>query len=122
MGRLTDDITRLVAEIHAARRARERSMQDLARGAREMRRAVAHLRSTWVADIAGARAAWAGPAPPSGAAGVPAPGRPGRWDVEAEHEAVPRERTERGGRFEAERGAPAPAKTQRARRHRRARP
>lgn len=121
MGRLTDDMARLVGEIHAARRARERSMQDLARGARERRRRMAHLRSTWAADVVGARAAWAGAALPSGAAGVPAPGRPGRRDVEAADEAVLREGTERGGRLEAERGASAPAKAQRAR-HRRARP
>ena len=116
MGRLTDDMTRLVAEIHEARRARERSVQDRARATRVMRRRVAHLRSAWAAEIAGARAAWSGPAPPSGAGGVPATGRPGGWDVEAEHEALLLEGTEGRGRFEAERGVPTPAKIRKARR------
>lgn len=116
MGRLTDDMTRLVAEIHAARRARERSVQDRARAACEMRRRVADLRSIWTADRAGARAAWSGPAPLSGAAGVPVTGHSWRWDVEAEHEALPREATEGRGPFEAERGAPAPPKIRKARR------
>lgn len=116
MGRLTDDMTRVVSEIHAARRARERSVQDRARAARERRRRVADLKSAWAADIGGARAAWSGPAPSSSIAGVLATGRPGRWDADAEHEALLREATETRGRFEAERGAPAPDKTGKARR------
>ena len=116
MGRLTDDMTRLVAEIHAARRARERSVQDRACAAGEMRRGVAHLRSAWAADIAGARAAWSGPAPPSAQAAFSPPVVWGGWGVEAEHEALLREGTEGRGRFEAEHGAPAPAKTRKARR------
>lgn len=60
MGRLTDGMTRLVAEIQTARRERERSMRDLAQATGAMRREVAHLRSTFAADVAGARAAWLG--------------------------------------------------------------
>lgn len=60
MGRLTDGMTRLVAEIQTARRERERSMRDLTQATGAMRREVAHLRCTFAADVAGARAAWLG--------------------------------------------------------------
>lgn len=58
MGRLTDGMTRLVAEIQTVRRERERSMRDLAQATVALTREVAHLRSTFAADVAGARAAW----------------------------------------------------------------
>ena len=58
MGRLTEDMTRLVGEIHAGRNDRGRLMQDLTYAAAEMKRAVAGLRGTFAADLAGARAAW----------------------------------------------------------------
>jgi len=60
MGRLADDMTRLVGEIQAARDDRRRLMRDLKHATVEMRRAVAHLRSSFAADLAGARAAWLG--------------------------------------------------------------
>ncbi len=53
MGRLADDMTRLVGEIHAAREDRKHATV-------EMKRSVAHLRSAFAADLAGARAAWLG--------------------------------------------------------------
>ncbi len=53
MGRLTDDMTRLAGEIHAAREDRKHATV-------EMKRSVAHLRSAFAADLAGARAAWLG--------------------------------------------------------------
>lgn len=107
MGRLTDDMTRLVAEIRGARRVRERCVQDVVCAVRAMKRRVAHLRSTWAADLAGARAAWSGLALSSSVAGVPATGRLGRRDVDAGHEALRREETEERGRFETEPG-PSP--------------
>lgn len=60
MGRLTDGMARLVAEIQTARQEREWSMRDLAQATVAMRREVAHLRRTFAADVAGARAAWRG--------------------------------------------------------------
>lgn len=116
MGRLTDDMTRLVAEIHRARRGRERCVQDVACAVRAMKRRVALLRSTWAADLAGARAAWSGLTLSSGAAGVRATGRLGRRDVDAGHEALRREETEKRGRFEAEAGASARGASRKARR------
>lgn len=60
MRRLTDDMTRLVGRIHAARDDRARLRRDLKHATFEMRRVVAHLRSRVAADLAGARAAWVG--------------------------------------------------------------
>jgi hypothetical protein len=60
VGRLTDDMTRLVGEIHAGRNDRGRLMQELTQAAAEVKRAVAGLRGTFAADLAGARAAWVG--------------------------------------------------------------
>lgn len=107
MGRLTDDMTRLVAEIHRARRGRGRCVQDVAGAVRAMKRRVALLRSAWTADLAGARAAWFGLALSPDAARVRATGRLGRRDVDAPHEAPRREETEERGRFEAETGVSA---------------
>jgi hypothetical protein len=53
MGRFTDDMTRLVGEIHAAREDRKHATV-------EMKLSVARLRSAFAADLAGARAAWLG--------------------------------------------------------------
>ena len=60
MGRLTDGVARLVAEIQTARREREWSMRHLAQAMVAMRSEVARLRGTFAADLAGARAAWSG--------------------------------------------------------------
>lgn len=60
MRRLTEEMTRLVGEIHAARDDRRRLMRDLKHATAEMKRAVAHLRSSFAAELAGARAAWLG--------------------------------------------------------------
>lgn len=85
MGRLTDDMTRLVGEIHAARDGRGRLMRDLTHATVEMRRAVAHLRRSFVADLAGARAAWLGAtAPVSPRAGVSETTAPRGRGVQAE--------------------------------------
>ena len=45
MGRLTDDMTRLVGEIHAGRDDRGRLMRDLKHGTVEMKRAVAGMQA-----------------------------------------------------------------------------
>ena len=105
MGRLTDDMTRLVGEIHAARDDRGWLLRDLRHATVEMKRAVAHLRSTFAADLAGARAAWFGAtAPVSREAGEPGTAPLGsRWEAEAEREDVLREAAEERRRREAER-------------------
>ncbi len=103
MGRLTDDMTRLVGEIHAARDDRGRLMRDLTHATVEMRRAVAHLRRSFAADLAGARAAWLGAtAPVSPRAGVPETPAPKGRGVEAERGEVLGEETEERRRLEAE--------------------
>jgi len=74
MGRLADDMTRLVGEIQAARDDRRRLMRDLKHATVEMRRAVARLRSILASDAAGLRVAWpepAGSTPDFGACGKP---------------------------------------------------
>ena len=107
--RLTDDMTRLVGEIHAARDGRGRLMRDLTRATVEMRRAVAHLRRSFAADLAGARAAWVGAtAPVSPRAGVPETRAPRGRGVEAERGEVLREAAEERRRPEAERRARRP--------------
>jgi len=79
MGRLTDEMTRLVGEIVDMRGARKgfvkdltnntaalmanfhRAHRDMARRTKaERRAAVAHLKNTVAADLDGARRAWAG--------------------------------------------------------------
>lgn len=106
MGRLTDDTTRLVGEILAARDERGRLTRDLKDWTAAMKRAVARLRGTFAADIAGAQAAWFGTrAPVTREAGEPGPAAPGGWEAEAEHEDVLPEATEGRGRREAERRA-----------------
>lgn len=45
MGRLTDDITRLVAEIHAGRGERGRLLRDLRQSTAEMKRAVGAMQA-----------------------------------------------------------------------------
>ncbi len=47
MGRLTEDMTRLVGEIHAARDGRGRLMRDLAHATVEMKKAVVGMRATF---------------------------------------------------------------------------
>jgi hypothetical protein len=106
MGRLTDDMTRLVGEIHAGRDERGRLIRDLAHATVEMRRAVAHLRRGFAADIVGVRAAWFGAtAPVSPRAGVPETSAPRGREVEAEGGEVLREAAEERRRLEAERRA-----------------
>lgn len=87
MRRLTDDMTRLVGSIHAARDDRRRLLRDLKGATAEMKRAVAHLRSSFAADLAGARAAWLG-APASVARRVEEPPSfaPEKRETEAEPE------------------------------------
>ena len=63
MGRLTDDMTRLVGEIQTAHGERGRLVQELKRFARELQREGAQRRSMTAADLAGARAAWLGSRP-----------------------------------------------------------
>ena len=121
MGRLADDMTRLVGEIHAARDGRGRLMRDLTHATVEMRRAVAHLRRGFAADLAGARAAWFGAtAPVSPRAGVPETAAPRGQGGQAEREDVLREAEEERRRLEAERQARDEAQMARkaARRHR----
>jgi len=121
MGRLTEDMTRLVGEIHVARDGRGRLMRDLKHATVEMRRAVAHLRRSFAADLAGARAAWVGAtAPVSPRAGVPETRAPRGRGVEAERGEVLREAAEQRRRPEAERRARDEAQMARkaARRHR----
>lgn len=103
MGRLTDDMTRLVGEIHAARDGRGRLMRDLTHATVEMRRAVAHLRRSFAADLAGARAAWLGAtAPVSPRTWVPETTAPRGRGVEVERGEVLREAAEERTRLEAE--------------------
>jgi hypothetical protein len=104
MGRLTDDMTRLMGEIHAGRNDRGRLTQELTYAAAEMKRAVAGLRGTFAADLAGARAAWVG----AGAAGSrgaaePEPAGAGEWRTVAERQDVMREAAAERRRLEAER-------------------
>lgn len=102
MGRLTDDMTRLVGEIHAARDDRRWLLRSLKYATVEMRRAVAHLRSSFAADLAGARSAWLGamvPVPRRGA-GTPRIAAPG-----VEREDLPREPAEERRRLKAKREA-----------------
>jgi len=85
MRRLTEEMTRLVGEIHAARDDRGRLMRDLKHATAEMKRAVAHLRSRFAAELAGARAAWFGvPALVSPGVGLAA-----SWQREPEAEQEP---------------------------------
>ena len=53
MGRLTDDMTRLVGEIHAARNGRGRVMRDLKHATVEMKRAVAGMQASFRSAHAG---------------------------------------------------------------------
>ena len=104
MGRLTDDMTRLVGEIHAGRNDRGRLTRDLKHAAAEMKRAVAGLRGTFAADLAGARAAWVG----AGAAGSrgaaePEPAGAGEWQTVAERQDVLRAAAAERRRLETER-------------------
>lgn len=80
MGLLANDMMRLVGEIHAGRDDRRRLLRDLKHATVEMRRAVAHLRSRFAVDLAGARAAWFGAmAPVPREAGAPKVAAPGGW-------------------------------------------
>ena len=102
MGRLTDDMTRLVREIHAARDDRRRLTRDLEHAAAAVKHAVASLRGTF----AGARAAWVGAtAPVSRGVGEPGPAASGGWEAEAEREDVLREAAAERRRLETERRA-----------------
>ncbi|MDP2658636.1 MAG: hypothetical protein Q8O78_09510 [Candidatus Deferrimicrobium sp.] len=56
MGRITDDMTRLVGEIKAGHRDRQQMMQNL-------RRNVSGLLKGFAGDLAGARRAWGGTSP-----------------------------------------------------------
>lgn len=61
MGRLTDDITRLVGEIHAGRGERERLVQDLRHATAEMKRTVAAMQARFHAahaDTAARKRRW----------------------------------------------------------------
>lgn len=99
MGRLTDDITRLVGEIQAARDDRGRLMLDLRQATAEVRRAVAELRSGFAADLAGARAAWFGArAAVRAHAWVPESPAAEGWGLAAEREAERRPPAGRGRR------------------------
>lgn len=121
MGRLMDDMARLVGEIHAARDDRGRLVRNLKHAAAETRRAVAHVRRSFAADLAGARAAWLGAtAPVSPRAGVPETAAPRGRGGEAAREDVLREAEEERRRLEAERQARDEAQMARkaGRRHR----
>jgi len=121
MGRLTDDLTRLVGGIRTARDDRRRLMRDIKHATAEMKRAVARLRSSFAADLSGARVAWLGAMVPvlmRGAAtpGIAAPG--------VERKDSPLEPAEERGRLKANRDAEERAKRDaedRARRHAEAR-
>ncbi|MEK7757024.1 MAG: hypothetical protein AAB385_07415 [Planctomycetota bacterium] len=103
MGRLTDDMTRLVGEIHAARDERGRATA-------EMKRSVARLRSTFAADLVGTRAAWLGTrAFVSPRAVVPESVAPKGREAKGEREEVLGEAAEERRRLEAERRARAEA-------------
>ncbi len=89
MGRMTDDVTRLVGEIRTGRDDRERMRLELKHATAERSNAVAHLRSTVAGDIAGARAAWFGSmAPLSRRAGTPGSFPARTWEIEVEPEDV----------------------------------
>ena len=60
MGRLTDDMTRLAGEINMGHADRARFVQNIKHATAEMRRSVANMRSTFMADIAGAHKAFFG--------------------------------------------------------------
>ena len=110
MGRLMDDMTRLVGEIRAACDDRGRLMRDLKHATVETRRAVAHLRRSFAADLAGARAAWLGAtAPVSPRARVPETTAPRGRGGEAEREEVLGDVAEERRRLEAKRRARAEA-------------
>lgn len=85
MGLLANDMMRLVGEIHAGRDDRRRLLRDLKYATLEMKRAVAHLRSSLVADLRGVRAAWLGAMAivPREAGVVPGAAAPGKG-LEAE--------------------------------------
>ena len=103
MGRLTDDMTRLVGEIHAAREDRKHATV-------EMKLSVARLRSAFAADLAGARAAWLGTrASVSPRAVVPESVAPKGREVKGEREEVLGEAAEERSRLEEERRARAEA-------------
>ncbi len=103
---MTDDMTRLVGEILAGRNDRGRLMQELTHAAAEMKRAVAALRGAFVADLAGARAAWLGVRAPV-SRGIPAPEPAGaaEWRTVAERQDASREAAAERRRLEAERRA-----------------
>ncbi|MBI2524985.1 MAG: hypothetical protein HYV93_03285 [Candidatus Rokubacteria bacterium] len=99
-------MTRIVDEIHAGRNERARLTQERKRAAVEMKHAVASLRGTFAADLAGAHAAWVG----AGAAGSrglaePGPAGAGAWRAVAERQDVLREAAAERRRAEAERRA-----------------
>jgi len=95
-------MTRLVREIHAARDDRGRLMRDLKHATAEMKRAVAYLRSSFAAELAGARAAWLGAMVPvlRKGAGTPEAAAPG-----GERGNVLREPAEQRRRLKAKRPA-----------------
>ena len=100
---MTDDMTRLVGEIHAAREDRKHATV-------EMRLSVAHLRSAFAADLAGTRAAWLGTrAFVSPRAVVPEGVAPKGREAKGEREEVLGEAAEERSRLEAERRARAEA-------------
>ncbi|MDP2701599.1 MAG: hypothetical protein Q8P98_05965, partial [Candidatus Rokubacteria bacterium] len=95
-----------MGEIHAGRNDRGRLTQELTHAAAEMKRAVAGLRGTFAADLAGARAAWVG----AGAAGSrgaaePEPAGAGEWRTVAERQDVLREAAAERRRMETVRRA-----------------
>ncbi|MBU4143179.1 hypothetical protein KJ590_04265 [Patescibacteria group bacterium] len=82
MGRLTDDITRLVGEIHAGHKARASFVKDISKEVAAMRKGfcraneeraneVKALRQEVAADLAGAHQAWFGPSPEGKAFAAP---------------------------------------------------
>ena len=106
MGRLTDDMTRLVGEICAARGDRGRLTQDLKHSAAAVKHAVASLRGAFAADLAGARAAWVGAtAAVSRQAEEPEPTGSEGWRAVAGRQDVLREAAAERRRLEAERRA-----------------
>jgi len=109
MGRMTDDVTRLVGEIQASRDDRGRMMQDRRHAMAERRTAVAHLRNAFATDLAGARTAWAG---------MPRTVPAGRREVGVEREAAVREAAADQGPLQGERPARDDAQTVRKARRR----
>ncbi len=121
VGRLTDDMTRLVGEIHAARDDRDRLMWNLTQAAVETRRSVAHLRRGFADDLAGGRAAWAGArVAVSPQAGGPAAVAPSGRGSDGGRESAPREPEADRSHLETERQASHEARMTRkaGRRHR----